>query len=184
MGCSKIERRKRRSMLLRVGAERSVDLGKGKRRKKLTMICNQKSRRSVVQRRKVGLSGKGWEVKDGENESVVNFSVKQEKGILEWKNGKGMIVATETPAEDREREEEKLETIAEMGKEDMDLLVGCSVARRLRGMQKYSEMEDKMDVRKREEESVSDTVENRMHKGSCMSVNSSLCTNVFLKKIS
>jgi hypothetical protein len=150
-------------MLWIAGAEVGVGLRKGKKDEK--MVCNRKSRRNVVLRRKVGLSGRDWEVKGEVDESVVHFSVKQKKGILEWNGGKGMMIAIETLGEDREREEEKLEIMVEMGKEDMDLVVGSWIARRRREMQKECEIKDKKEAKQRKvEESTSDAAEDRLHR--------------------
>jgi hypothetical protein len=44
---------------------------------------------------------------------------------VEWKDKKGDVVAVAAPAVHRETEAEKLEILMEIGKDNIDLLVGC-----------------------------------------------------------
>jgi hypothetical protein len=111
--------------------------------------------RGVVLRKKMGLGGKAWEAKGGgdeKKESSLRYSAKQKKGVVEWRDAKGAVVAVEMPAMHRETEPEKLEILVEMGKKDMDLLVGCWVGRIHQEMQKEGEKEDKREAKERKEE--------------------------------
>ena len=55
---------------------------------------------------------------------------------MEWKDKKGDVVAVAAPAVHRETEAEKLEILMEIGKDNIDLLVGCQTTRILEYMQK------------------------------------------------
>jgi hypothetical protein len=132
-GMFKDLKEKETAMIWRVGG--NLDSG--------MVICDQKTRRSLVLRTKAHWSGKGWEVKGEEKEGTWQYSGKLKKGVVEWKDGKGDLTAVEMPAVDRKREAEKLEVLVEIEKADMDLLVACWVARILQGMQKEGEKEMK-----------------------------------------
>lgn len=69
----------------------------------------------------------------------LHYSAKPKKGVVEWKDQKGDVVAVATPAVHGETEAEKLEILVEIVKENMDFLVGCWTARILKYLQKEVE---------------------------------------------
>jgi hypothetical protein len=104
-----------------------------------TFVCDRRDKWSVVLRRKAYLSGKGLEVKSGDNECVLHYSAKPKTGIVVWKDQKGDVVALATPAVHRETEAEKMDIFVEIVKENIDLLVDRWIARILQDMQKEGE---------------------------------------------
>jgi hypothetical protein len=167
-GMFKERKDKERNMLWKVYENLSLP-----RSRDATAVSDQRrareemgSGRGVVLRRKVGLRGKVWEARGKEEgkEGGLRFCAKFKKGVVEWRDEKGTVVAVETPPVDRETEPEKLEVLVEMGKDDMDLLVGCWIGRIHQETQKEGEKEDKREEKERkEEQSARDAAEGKPH---------------------
>jgi hypothetical protein len=78
-------------------------------------------------------SGAVWEARargeDRMSENTLLFSAKRQKGVVEWKDAKGTLVAVEMPAVDRGEESEILEVLVPLEKKMMDMIVAVWVAR-------------------------------------------------------
>ncbi len=80
---------------------------------------------------------------------LLQCSGKQKKGVLEWEDAEGNVVAIETMAINRGSEEERFEILVQMGKMEMDLLVATWVARIHQDTQKEGRRRRRLKRRRR-----------------------------------
>lgn len=80
------------------------------------------------------------------------YQARLKKGVWEWHDGGGTLVAVETPAVDRQVQEESLEIVVALDKRHLDLVVALWVARIYQDSQEEGEREDREDARHRKAE--------------------------------
>lgn len=99
----------------------------------------------------LGLKKHNFEVfsADEERHLRVLYQAKGKKGVIEWHDGGGTLVAVETPAVDRKMEEERLEIMISLDKKHLDLIVALWVGRIFLDSQQEGAREDVADARRR-----------------------------------
>lgn len=101
----------------------------------------------------VGITGMktGFEATSRDEEGHVRplYVARPKKGILEWHDGGGTLVAIDTPATDRNMEEERLEIMITLDKRHLDLIVALWMARIYQDTQEEGAKEDKADAKQR-----------------------------------
>lgn len=104
----------------------------------------------------VGITGvkTGFEASSRDEEGHVRglYIARPSKGVLEWHDGGGTLVAVDTPATNRTMEEERLEIIIHLDKRHLDLIVALWVARIYQDTQEEGAKEDKEDAKHRKAE--------------------------------
>lgn len=80
------------------------------------------------------------------------LATQKKGGVLEWHDGGGTLVAVETPAVNRQVDEERLEIVVSLDKRYLDLVVALWVARIYQDTQEDGVKEDKQDAKKRRAE--------------------------------
>lgn len=101
---------------------------------------------------------------DAEGRARTLYLARCKKGVWEWTDGGGTLVAVETPAVDRRVQEERLEIVVSLDKRHLDLMVALWVARIYQDSQEVGEREDREDARQRKvEEKELDKQEGRPH---------------------
>lgn len=100
--------------------------------------------------------GRSWDARshgeDWQSGNTLLYTAKQNKGVVEWKDAKGKVVAIESPAVNRETDAEKLEILVALEKQMLDMIVAVWVGRvwqdaRVEGVKREEE-----DAKKRKEE--------------------------------
>lgn len=92
------------------------------------------------------------------------YLARPNKGVLEWRDGGGTLVAVDTPAVDRKMESESLEIMNHLDKRNLDLIVALWVARIYQDTQEEGAKEDKEDAKhRRAEQKELDKQEGRPH---------------------
>lgn len=117
---------------------------------------------------KVGITGVkiGFEASSRDEEGHVRelYIARPNKGVFEWHDGGGTLVAVDTPATDRTMEEERLEIMVQLDKRHLDLIVALWVARIYQDTQEEGAKEDKQDAKQRRaEQKELDKQEGRPH---------------------
>lgn len=87
--------------------------------------------------------------RDEEGHVRTLYLARPKKGVLEWHDGGGTLIAIETPAVDRTMEEESLEIMTHLDKRHLDLMVALWVARIYQDTQEEGAKEDKEDAKQR-----------------------------------
>lgn len=117
---------------------------------------------------KVGITGVkiGFEASSRDEEGHVRglYIARPNKGVFEWHDGGGTLVAVDTPATDRIMEEERLEIMVHLDKRHLDLIVALWVARVYQDTQEEGAKEDSKDAKQRRaEQKELDKQEGRPH---------------------
>lgn len=89
---------------------------------------------------------------DEEGRRCTLYQARPGKGVLEWHDAEGTLVAVETPAVDRRMEEERLEVVLALDRRHLDLIVALWVARIYQDSQEEGAREDKKDAKQRKAE--------------------------------
>lgn len=117
---------------------------------------------------KLGITGvrTGFEATSRDEEGHVRslYVARPNKGVLEWHDGGGTLVAVDAPATDRKMEDERLEIMVHLDKRHLDLLIALWVARIYQDTQEEGAKEDKEDAKQRKaEQKELDKQEGRPH---------------------
>jgi hypothetical protein len=113
--------------------------------------------------------GPAWEARshgvDWRSENTLLYTAKHKsKGILEWKDEKGAVVAMETCTGGFKTDREELEILVPLEKKMLDVVVAVWVARIFHEVEKLGKKEDKEDEKRRkEEQKVRDAEEGKPH---------------------
>lgn len=108
--------------------------------------------------------GFGATSRDEEGHVRTLYLARPNKGVLEWHDGGGTLVAVDTPATDRKMEEERLDIMIHLDKRHLDLIVALWVARIYHETQEEGAKEDKEDAKhRRAEQKELDKQEGRPH---------------------
>lgn len=89
---------------------------------------------------------------DEEKHPRMLYLATQKKGVLEWHDGGGTLVAVETPALNRQVDEERLDIVVPLDKRHLDFLAALWVARIYQDSQEDGVKEDKENAKMRRAE--------------------------------
>lgn len=108
-----------------------------------------------------GINKVNWK---GINDRNLLYTGKAKKGVLQWKDNRGILVAIETTAVDHDVEPEQLKILVPLGRKMLDLLVAVWLARIHQDTQKAGQKEDREEEKRRDAaQKVQDALDGKPH---------------------
>lgn len=109
----------------------------------------------------VGINKVNWKGIDDRN---LLFTAQAKKGVLQWKDNRGILIATETTGVHRDTEPEQLDILVPLERRMLDLLVAVWLARIHQDTQKTGQKEDREEEKRRDAaQKVQDALDGKPH---------------------